>query len=719
MTNNSFAVNFPACKKIIITALIFSVFIASMTVIIQEQTWTTIWIKLGIQILSMIGIIIIMYLMFQRLVSDQLNEIGEQIQHLVVKTMESESRLKNTQKIAHLGSWEYDLKSESLIWSDEAYQIFGLPLGTEITFDIFLELVYPDDRQAVYKAYTDSINNNKTSYQIEHRIIQKSTGELRHVYEKCEHVRNKNNKVILSLGMVHDITERKNYLDTIHFQQQEKQQIIDSIQDAVLTFNATGICLSCNKSSAKMFAYQHNEIINQPVEKLINKMDIDKYHFHLSNIIFSEKNKSHFQILQIKGLKQNNETFPMLLTISELPTDEEKERLLVMTCHDLTQQMSQEEQLRRSQKMDALGKLTAGLAHDYNNLLGVILGYSELLSNITTDNKTIQKYIEKINTAGERGKLLTQKLLTYSLPKEDGLEVVNINQLIKENTNLVKQLNNSKININYHLDEILWPAFMDRQGFLDAIENILINAKQAILDAGEIQIITTNKTLNNNEAIKLNLISGDFIKLTIIDNGVGMDIATKEQMFDPFFTTKGNNFNGLGMLQVYNLIHNSKGKIVVDSEQGKGTKIDIYIPRQQQNNFSPSKHKSTKVEKNKDDVSILVVDDEPALCALAKDILEINHYQVDTAADGLSAIKMLETKQYDLVISDIIMPNMGGIELTKVIQKDYPNTHIMLVSGYNEIDSDDKIKESLSAIKIMSKPYNKDNLLENVGNYFL
>jgi len=386
------------------------------------------------------------------------------------------------------------------------------------------------------------------------------------------------------------------------------------------------------------------------------------------------------------------------------------EEFIWSIVEDITEHKTQEEQLRRSQKMDALGKLTGGIAHDYNNMLGVVLGYSDILEDALKDQPKLVKYVREISRAGERGSKLTKKLLTFSKYKSSENKTVNLNSLLQDSKLMLEKTLTARINLIFNLAEGLWPVCLDMGDLEDAILNISINAMYAIEDNGKLTFQTRNEVINKEDAHQLQIDAGDYVLLSITDTGIGMSQEVKEKIFDPFYSTKGEQGTGLGLSQVYGFIQRSKGVIKVYSESGHGTRFTIYLPRQLENRSEEDK---LEVESSYDlngNETILVVDDEPALTKLTTEILNQKGYRTLSANSSQQALTILEIETVDLLLTDVIMPEIDGYQLAEIVQKKYPNTKIQLASGFSDDRHKDIIDQSLHQ-NLLNKPYYSKTLL--------
>lgn len=372
-----------------------------------------------------------------------------------------------------------------------------------------------------------------------------------------------------------------------------------------------------------------------------------------------------------------------------------------------------EKALIQSQKMDALGKLTGGIAHDYNNMLGVILGYSELLMKQLDNQTKLFNYVSEIYRAGERGVKLTQKLLAFSRKKPAYMKSVDINHLLRSDEDMLRKTLTATIDLQLELFDDLWTVRLDPSSFQDMLLNLSINASQAMKNGGSLIFATENNTILEEDTIGLGVKSGDFVCLTIKDTGDGMSDEVRERIFEPFYTTRKGSGTGLGLSQVYGFVNASSGVIKLESGLGKGTSFRIYFPRDESAEELENSPDVPKNESNAGTESILVVDDEDALCELAELILLDQGYQVLTATSGSQALDILKDNSVDVLLTDIIMPNITGYQLAKQVRALYPNISILFASGFQGGD-DLKHKEPSNKQPIIDKPYKSATLLYRV-----
>ena len=415
---------------------------------------------------------------------------------------------------------------------------------------------------------------------------------------------------------------------------------------------------------------------------------------------------------------------PIQITVQIVRDNEGTPLSILMGIRDLSSIRAEEEekarlqhQLHQSQKMDALGKLTGGIAHDYNNMLGVIMGYASLLEGSLKEQPKLAKYAQQIHHASERGSKLTKKLLSFSRQSVSEAKCINLNSLLLGQQHMLEKTLTVRIKLVFHLEEELWSTWINDSDMEDVILNMSINAMHAIDGNGQLTISTSNEQLNQLYAQSLGISPGDYVLLSISDTGCGIDDTIKDKIFEPFFSTKGEGGSGLGLSQVYGFVHSNGGAITVQSEPDQGTRFLLYFPRY---NESHSKENSDQ-ESNKIDVTgsetILLVDDESALLQLNCDILAQQGFSVLSAESAEKALEILEHETVDLLLTDVIMPEIDGYQLAAIVKEKYPSIKIQLISGYTD-DRNMSMVDSNLQQNILFKPFNSHSLLQRIHELF-
>ena len=352
-----------------------------------------------------------------------------------------------------------------------------------------------------------------------------------------------------------------------------------------------------------------------------------------------------------------------------------------------------EEELRHSQKMEAVGRLAGGVAHDFNNLLTAIIGYAELISTRVSSNALARQNADLIRKAGEQAAALTRQLLAFSRKQILQPKIIDLNELVVEMEKLLRRVIGERFDLQTHPDAEIGRVKADPSQIEQVVLNLGVNARDAMPRGGELIIRTANVCLDTATApqILASLVPGDYVMLSVTDTGAGMNEETKAHIFEPFFTTKGpGKGTGLGLATVYGIVRQTGGGISVESEPGKGSTFRIYFPMVT-GPVDHTKTPSAPVEKSDNFETILVVEDEEIVRDLVCAVLEEQGYHVLCAGDGLEALEMAESFDgaIHLLVTDVIMPHMNGPELAAKLSHVRPATKVLYVSGYSDNDIGD------------------------------
>ena len=403
---------------------------------------------------------------------------------------------------------------------------------------------------------------------------------------------------------------------------------------------------------------------------------------------------------------------------SEIIRDKEtgKPVKMVGTVQDITNQKQLGEQLRQSQKMEAVGVLAGGIAHDFNNLLTAINGYSDLTLRKMSPDDPLRLNIEEVRNAGTRAAELTSQLLTFSRKQVLRSAVINLNTVVSNIEKMLRRIIRESIELRAVLDPQLRNVRADPGQIEQVIMNLAINARDAMPTGGTLTIETENVFIDKEYVSQhVSVKPGNFVKMTVTDTGEGMTVQTLDHIFEPFFTTKVvGKGTGLGLSTVYGIITRSGGDINVQSEPGHGTTFKIYLPCVDEVVERP-KWLDITDEKYLGTETILLVEDEAIVRRLVGEILKSNGYHILETADGEAALSLCRsyTKRIDMLLTDVIMPNMGGSELRDKVVELLPDIKVLFMSGY----TDDSIvhREIFdSHIEFVEKPFTPDGLSRKV-----
>jgi PAS domain S-box-containing protein len=412
---------------------------------------------------------------------------------------------------------------------------------------------------------------------------------------------------------------------------------------------------------------------------------------------------------EVRMEREGTPTAYLDVSVQPVKDDDGKIIYLLFEARDITELKAAQEQLRQSQKMEALGQLTGGIAHDFNNLLTVVVGGLDLLAKRVEDEK-LNRYASNALTAAERGARLTGQLLAFSRVQRLEVRATNIAPLIQNMRPLLKNVLGPGIEKRYDLDEEMMPVLADPTQVEVAVLNLAINARDAMPGGGVLSFATRQVEVTGDPELE----DGRYIELCISDTGVGMPEEVRERAFEPFFTTKEvGKGTGLGLSMVYGMSRQSGGIARIDSEPGKGTAVSLYFRE-----APPVREQASRRDTDESDgaqeaggATILVIDDDPDVRAFIGESLAEQGYNVFQANDGRSGLSAYAAEQPDLVVLDFIMPGLSGADVASRILSKQPDQAILFVSGYSETDS---IRRIAPNAPLLTKPFRAEALARAV-----
>jgi nitrogen-specific signal transduction histidine kinase len=353
---------------------------------------------------------------------------------------------------------------------------------------------------------------------------------------------------------------------------------------------------------------------------------------------------------------------------------------------DISERRRLEEQLRQSQKMEAVGRLAGGVAHDFNNMLAVIIGATEMALERVPSGSSLRDDLEQIDEAARRSADLTRKLLGFSRKQIIEPKPVNLNDLVVQHQKSLGRLIGEDIEIRMELRADLWDVFMDPSQADQILANLSVNARDAIHGVGTVTIDTDNVVLDQDSARDdMPVEHEEYVMISFTDTGDGMDAETLEHIFEPFFTTKGiDGGTGLGLATVYGIVKQNDGVIDVRSEPGQGTTFRIYLPRYRGREEEEEKEERTEGGAPGGSETVLLVEDEEAILALIRRYLESQGYTVLVGRTPGEALDVVESHpgEIDLLLSDVVMPRMNGKQLEERLRQRQPGLRTLFMSGY-------------------------------------
>jgi len=502
-----------------------------------------------------------------------------------------------------------------------------------------------------------------------------------------------------------DISLRKRLQENLHESKEKYRILVESSLVGVFIIRK-GIIQFVNGRFEKMTGCSKYELLETNFFDLIvpdQRSLVEKRETQREN---EEKVPDHYEVEFLKkgGGKFWGEVHSCRIVLDGVPS-------ILGNVIDITMRKQLAAQLLETQKLESLGTLAGGIAHDFNNLLGGILGYASLLLSEMNEQHPYYQDVYSIAETAKRAAELTNRLLAFARGGKYQVSSINMNRIIKEVIGSVSDTLQSDVAIETSLEEHVWPVRGDAKQIHKAILNICMNSLHAIPNEGKIVFETANVTLDESFAQnKLGLLAGDYVCIKISDTGVGMDEKTRVRVFEPFFTTRPQGEGtGLGLAMVYGVIKNHEGSILIDSELGKGTLVTIYLPR-----WIEKPEKKTIKPKHKEHVKILLVDDEKVIREVGRRMLEKGGFEVSLAGNGMDALNIYkkEKENIDLVLLDLIMPEMGGKETYRRLKEIDPDVAVCFTSGYGPYDRPEFMQFGQKCF--IQKPFQTETLIQKI-----
>jgi PAS domain S-box-containing protein len=480
--------------------------------------------------------------------------------------------------------------------------------------------------------------------------------------------------------------------------------IVESSEDAIISKGLDSIVATWNKGAEKIFGYSADEMVGNSIMRLIPADRQDEESQFLSKIEHGES------MHQFETIRQAKDGRLLDVSVTVSPIKDAKGKIIGVSkvARDITEKKRLQAQFIEAQKMDVIGQLAGGVAHDFNNILAVIIGYSDLMMPELAPDSPLQKYTEEIRNAAERAAGLTRQLLVFSRKQTVQLVVLDLNDVVADLDKMLRRLIDESIAMTIVPGKQIGRIKADPGHIGQVLMNLVVNARDAMPKGGKISIATHNVTLDKNYVhAHTGVIPGHYVMLSVSDTGTGMTDEVKTRLFEAFFTTKPKGKGtGLGLATCQTVVRQSGGHVGVYSEIGKGTTFKIYFPRVEQ----PLDVVDEPIQTGplpRGTETLLVVEDDPSVRHLARGVLEVQGYEVLSASNGQDALHVAREHKGSLirlVVTDVIMPLMGGKVMAEWLKTTYPDLKILFTSGY----TDDAIAQHgvlEPGVAFLSKPY--------------
>jgi PAS domain S-box-containing protein len=486
--------------------------------------------------------------------------------------------------------------------------------------------------------------------------------------------------------------------------------IVESSEDAIISSDLDGVIRSWNQAATRLFGYAREEALGQHAVFLAPEHGRPHVLEHLARARLGAGEK-----LEVVAQAKDGCPIDVAVTVSPVRDQAGEVTAVSAIIRDLSERKRLEEQVRQSQKLEAIGALAGGIAHDFNNILNVILGYGELALDRVPPEHAVHRHLTQIREAAERAAALTRQLLAFSRRQVLEPRVLDLNLLVSGLEKMLRRLISEDINLRTLLAPHLGRVKADPTQIEQVILNLVVNARDAMPKGGNLTISTANVELDEAYVRRHSPVqAGSYVMLAVSDSGVGIPPDVLPHIFEPFFTTKEKGKGtGLGLSTVYGIVRQSNGHVWVYSEPGKGTTFKVYLPLSLET--PEAKALPVALEGLRGTETILLVEDADGLREVAREFLEGSGYTVLSASNGAEALQIADrhSEEVSVLVTDVIMPGMSGEELARKMLAAKPSLKVIYASGYtaDAISHHGVLSEG---VMLLEKPYNKEKLLRKI-----
>ncbi len=574
-------------------------------------------------------------------------------------------------------------------------------------FDYFpreLATAFYSDERGILQSGQPLVNQEEMSMDAEGNARWTATSKVP--------LRNRQGETIGIIGIGRDITVRKQAEEALRQSETSFRSVVEGAPYGIFRASVDGRFLRVNSALQEMLGYRSSkELLDANLGEHVFRNPADFQ--HLLVLLGSE---DEFKDVEMEWKRKDDSPITVLCSGRRVKGGDENSTYNEVFVEDITERRVLERQLRMAAKMEAVGRLSGGIAHDFNNLLGVIIGYSQMLARKIERDNPLHEYIEEIEKAGQRATSLTRQLLAFSRQQILTPKVLNLNELVSDMVKMLPRLIGEDIALSTKLEPAIGSVKADPGQIEQVVMNLAVNARDAMPSGGRLTIGTADVVLDEMYARQHpGAKPGKYVMLSVADSGVGMNSQTLQHIFEPFFTTKEvGKGTGLGLATVYGIMKQSGGYIWVDSELGKGSCFQIFLPRVEEAVTHVAEETSPSPNSQGNE-TILVVEDAEPLRKLARTFLEERGFQVLTASSGEEALKVAAefSGKIHLLLTDVVMPGMNGRVLAEQLLPKRPGMKVLYMSGYTDsfIAGHGVLEEGTH---LLHKPFTEEVLISKV-----
>ncbi len=608
-----------------------------------------------------------------------------------------------------------------IVEANPAYQRMLGYSAAELAERTVFDLTHPDDLARNRQLYTELTAGERDSYQMEKRFLRKDGAAFWGLLT-VHTISDESGRGTHHIGLVEDVSAYRRSQEELVASTERLRAVLDSAVDGIVLIDTAGIIQSVNPSVQRMFGYPPEELLGRNVNVLMPAPYGEEHDGYLHRYEETAEARIIGIGRQVRGQRRDGSTFPLDLAVSEVRHGGEV--FFLGTLRDITERVRLESEVRQFQKMEAIGRLAGGVAHDFNTLLGTISGYSEMLLAALPRDGAAHLHVEQIHRAALRGAQLTRQLLVFSRRQEVEARVVDLERLLADVEVMLDRLIGEDIALTRQVETGLGQVWGDPGELHQVLLNLIVNACDAMPQGGSLRLSLENVEADEEIAVEEGrLPPGRYVLLQLADTGMGMEEEVRKRIFEPFFTTKEpGKGTGLGLSTVHAIVRRSKGGITVTSQPGQGTTFRIHLPRagetarEEVEAVLPPDRAVPAGEEPKNGGAILLVEDDDMFRGLLKQVLETEGYQVLAAENPAVAGALAATNgaTVRLLLSDMVMPGGTGTALATSLRSCVPELKVILMSGYTDDALASREADLTVADAFLEKPFATRDLLRQI-----
>ena len=577
--------------------------------------------------------------------------------------------------------WDWNIITNAVQFSPSVRAVFSYGPDEPVDdIEWWERRVHPDDRESVVSGIRSAIAGRRQFWSAEYRF-ERGDGAYAHVFDRGFINRDGSGRPIRMVGSMFDVTDQKNAEEALRDSERRFRSLIENASDAIAIISADGKFTFASESYVNVLGFESSELVGRHVFELVHDDDLDEAARAFGQIVGARGGTVQITL----RCRHKDGTWRVLEARARNLLHDPAIGGIVSASRDVTQQLALEAELVQAQKMEAMGQLAGGVAHDFNNLLTVITSNVDLIVSAIPSQLDIHENLTEIRRAAGQAAGLTRQLLNFTSRRSESPQIVNINEVLTDSQALLQRVVGDQAELRVKTADRATLVKVDRAQLEQVLMNLVFNARDALEEGGVVEVSTEREKIDTSGPARSGAVPpGDYSVLAVRDTGAGMTPETRARAFDPFYTTKEiGKGTGLGLAMVYTIVKQAGGYIDLQTKRGAGTTFRIYLPRVMSPMATPLEGTRTIRPKTEDE-TVLLVEDEDMVRKVVRRTLVGQGYKVVEAANGTEALELAleDPGRISLVLTDVMMPAMGGPELARRLWAKFPDLKIIFLSGY-------------------------------------